>query len=86
VIPSNVDIATVYIIERASKADPQGVRTIGILTKPDLIDEGGEGEVVQVLQGLRKPLKLGYYMVKNRSQKELDEDLTLQAARAREKG
>jgi GTP-binding protein EngB required for normal cell division len=58
VIPSNVDIATVDILERASKADPHGVRTIGVLTKPDLIDKGGEDEVVQVLQGLRKPLNL----------------------------
>ena len=33
VIPSNQDIATVDILERAHKADPQGVRTIGVLTK-----------------------------------------------------
>lgn len=55
VIPSNVDIATVDILERASKADPEGVRTIGVLTKPDLIGAGNEDEVMQVLQGMRKP-------------------------------
>jgi len=55
VIPSNVDIATVDILERASKADPMGVRTIGVLTKPDLIGAGNEDEVMQVLQGMRKP-------------------------------
>ena len=55
VIPSNVDIATVDILERASKADPDGVRKIGILTKPDLIAASNKDEVMQVLQGMRKP-------------------------------
>ena len=31
------DIATIDILERAQKADPEGHRTIGVLTKPDLI-------------------------------------------------
>ena len=81
VIPSNVDIATVDILERAHKVDPEGVRTIGVLTKPDTIGEGNEEEVLQVVQGLRKPLKLGYLMVKNRSQKQIDDGITLIDAR-----
>ena len=71
VIPSNQDIATVDILERASKGDPEGVRTLGVLTKPDLIGEGGEDEVVQVVSNLKKPLLLGYILVKNLSQKEV---------------
>jgi interferon-induced GTP-binding protein Mx1 len=85
VIPCNVDIATVDILERATKVDPNGTRTVGVLTKPDLIDKGGEAEVLEVLMNRRKPLKLGYYMVKNRSQAELNGKLTLDAARATEK-
>ena len=81
VIPSNVDIATVDILERANTVDPEGIRTIGVLTKPDTIGEGNEEEVLQVVQGLRKPLKLGYLMVKNRSQKQIDEGITLMEAR-----
>jgi interferon-induced GTP-binding protein Mx1 len=84
VIPSNVDIATVDILERANNADPEGVRTIGVLTKPDTIGEGNEEEVMHVVLGLRKPLKLGYLMVKNRSQKQIDEGLTLMDARSLE--
>ena len=38
IIPANQDISTIDILERASKFDPQGSRTIGVLTKPDLID------------------------------------------------
>jgi interferon-induced GTP-binding protein Mx1 len=60
VIPSNVDIATVDILERASNVDPDGTRTIGVLTKPDLIGDSGEDEVMLVLQGILKPLNLGY--------------------------
>jgi interferon-induced GTP-binding protein Mx1 len=56
-----------------------------VLTKPDTIGEGNEEEVLQVVQGLRKPLKLGYLMVKNRSQKQIDEGLTLMEARELEK-
>jgi hypothetical protein len=53
------DIATVDILERAAVADPKGIRTIGVLTKPDLIGPGGEDEVLAVLHNVRKPLKLG---------------------------
>ena len=85
VIPSNVDIATVDIIERASKADPDGDRTVGVLTKPDMIGEGAEQEKVDTLLNLNKPLKLGYIMVKNRSQKQIDEGVTLHEARQLER-
>ncbi len=59
-----VDIATVDIIERASRADPDGKRTIGVLTKPDMIGEGAHAPVIETLLNVSKPLKLGYVMVK----------------------
>lgn len=71
VIPSNQDIATIDILERASRGDPTGARTLGVLTKPDLIGDGNEEEIVQVLSNIRKPLLLGYVMVKNLNQKEV---------------
>ena len=80
VIPANQDIATIDVLERAYNYDPMGVRTIGVLTKPDLIDKGGEEEVLAIMQNIRKPLKLGYVMVKNRSQAELKSTVTLQEA------
>lgn len=64
--PPAQDIATVDILERAQKVDPRGERTIGVLTKPDLIGPGNEDEVLAVLHNVRKPLQLGYVMVKNR--------------------
>jgi interferon-induced GTP-binding protein Mx1 len=77
VIPANQDIATVDILERASKVDPTGSRTIGVLTKPDLIDEGSENEVLSIINNNRKPLKLGYVMVKNRNQGELNSAVSI---------
>jgi interferon-induced GTP-binding protein Mx1 len=45
VIPANQDIATVDVLERAHRIDPLGLRTRGVLTKPDLVDTGAEDEV-----------------------------------------
>eukprot|EP00752_Nemacystus_decipiens_P009127 g8151.t1 len=80
IVPSNQDVATVDILERAKKVDPSGKRTIGVLTKPDLINPGGEAEVLEVLSNNRKPLKLGYVMVKNRNQLQLREGVSLKEA------
>ena len=44
VIPANQDIATIDVLERAYEYDPAGVRTIGVLTKPDLIDRGNHDD------------------------------------------
>lgn len=80
IVPANQDVATVDILERAKKVDPSGQRTIGVLTKPDLINPGGEAEVLEVLSNNRKPLKLGYVMVKNRNQLELKAGVSLKEA------
>jgi hypothetical protein len=45
VVPANIDIATQEIIQMAEDADPNGQRTLGVLTKPDLVDKGAEDKV-----------------------------------------
>jgi interferon-induced GTP-binding protein Mx1 len=58
-----------------------------VLTKPDLINPGGEAEVLEVLANRKKPLKLGYLMLKNLSQKQLNDAASgggLSAAEARQ--
>ncbi len=64
------------ILERALGVDPTGERTLGVLTKTDLIGPGNEEEVLNVVNNIRKPLALGYVMLKNRSQKEIKENMT----------
>ena len=85
VIPCTQDVATIEALEWASRADVNGKRTIGVLTKPDLIDDGAENEVAQVLLNKRKPLNLGYVMVKNRSQREIIENISISEVRENEK-
>lgn len=84
VVPANQDVATIDILERARGVDPEGVRTLGVLTKPDLVGPGSESEVMSVLRNERKPLKLGYVMVKCRSQRDLDRGVTPRQARVDE--
>ncbi|CAI6020287.1 unnamed protein product [Clonostachys chloroleuca] len=67
VLPSNVDIATQEILQLAEEFDKGGERTIGILTKPDLVTEkSAQNAVCDLVRGKRRPLTLGYYLVRNR--------------------
>ena len=73
VIPANVDVATQGILTMAEDVDPEGIRTLGVLTKPDLVDRGAEPRVLDLLSGKKHVLKLGWCVVRNLNQKELDE-------------
>jgi len=63
--PANADLANSDSLKMAREVDPQGERTIGVLTKIDLMDEGTNA--IDLLNGSVYPLKLGYYGVKCRS-------------------
>ncbi|RDW63442.1 hypothetical protein BP6252_10987 [Coleophoma cylindrospora] len=66
VLPSNVDIATQEILELAEEYDKNGERTLGVLTKPDLVFEASaKAAVCDLVQGKKRPLKLGYFLVRN---------------------
>lgn len=68
IIPSNVDISTQEVLKMAEEADPDGSRTMGVLTKPDLITENATQDVlIELLMGKRNQLQLGYFVVKNRN-------------------
>ena len=68
VMPCNVDIATQEILKLAEEADHDGIRTMGVLTKPDLATERAtQDAVIDLVKGKRNHLKLGYCVVKNRS-------------------
>lgn len=69
VTPANQDLANSDALKLAKRVDPQGDRTIGVLTKIDLMDEGTN--CVDIIQGKVYPLKLGYIGVVCRSQKDI---------------
>ncbi|XP_016076805.1 PREDICTED: interferon-induced GTP-binding protein Mx2 [Miniopterus natalensis] len=84
VVPCNVDIATTEALSMAHEVDPEGDRTIGILTKPDLVDKGTEKNVVNVVQNLTYRLKKGYMIVRCRGQQEITSQLSLAEATKKE--
>ncbi|CAF9915855.1 MAG: hypothetical protein HETSPECPRED_002601 [Heterodermia speciosa] len=71
VIPANVDIATQGILEKAEEFDSEGNRTLGVLTKPDLVDRGAEHNVVNLITDREHPLRLGWHLLRNAGQSEL---------------
>lgn len=73
VVPANVDIATQEIIEIAREVDPDGDRTLGVLTKPDLVDKGAEHKVIDLVEGRELKMKLGWILVRNLSQQDLQD-------------
>jgi len=70
VTPANVDLATSDALNLAKQVDPDGLRTIGVLTKLDLMDEGTDAR--DVLENKLLPLRRGYVGVVNRSQKDIE--------------
>jgi hypothetical protein len=73
VVPANVDVATQEILEMAHDVDPEGHRTLGVLTKPDLVDQGAEPRVVDMLAGRVQQLRLGWHVVRNLGQQQLSD-------------
>ncbi|NXV43976.1 MX protein, partial [Uria aalge] len=77
VVPCNVDIATTEALKMAQEVDPSGERTLGILTKPDLVDRGTEESIIKILHNQVIPLKKGYMIVKCRGQQDIHNKLAL---------
>uniref|UniRef100_A0A8C3BCN2 MX dynamin like GTPase 2 n=1 Tax=Cairina moschata TaxID=8855 RepID=A0A8C3BCN2_CAIMO len=80
VVPCNVDIATTEALKMAQEVDPKGERTLGILTKPDLVDIGTEESIISIVQNEVIPLRKGYMIVKCRGQRDIHNKLTLASA------
>jgi len=70
VTAANVDLANSDGLKLAREVDPEGQRTIGVLTKIDLMDTGTD--VVDILAGRIIPLRLGYVPVVNRGQRDIE--------------
>eukprot|EP00123_Amoebidium_parasiticum_P017676 comp23942_c3_seq1/m.42318 comp23942_c3_seq1/g.42318 ORF comp23942_c3_seq1/g.42318 comp23942_c3_seq1/m.42318 type:complete len:841 (-) comp23942_c3_seq1:1211-3733(-) len=83
VSPANSDLANSDALKLAKEVDPQGLRTIGVITKLDLMDAGTDAR--EVLENKLLPLRRGYIGVVNRSQKDIDGRKDIRAAMAAEK-
>ncbi|XP_076314963.1 dynamin-1-like isoform X1 [Tachypleus tridentatus] len=75
---ANQDLATSDALKLAKEVDPEGLRTIGVLTKLDLMDEGTDAK--DILENKILPLRRGYIGVVNRSQKDIEGRKDIKAA------
>ncbi|EIW68883.1 dynamin GTPase [Tremella mesenterica] len=78
VTAANTDLANSDGLKLARDVDPEGTRTIGVLTKVDLMDQGTD--VVDILAGRVIPLRLGYVPVVNRGQRDIDQSKSIATA------
>uniref|UniRef100_G3NJJ2 Dynamin-1-like protein n=1 Tax=Gasterosteus aculeatus aculeatus TaxID=481459 RepID=G3NJJ2_GASAC len=71
VTAANTDMATSEALKVAREADPDGRRTLAVVTKLDLMDAGTDA--MDVLMGRVIPVKLGIIGVVNRSQLDINQ-------------
>ncbi|KAL8960860.1 MAG: hypothetical protein Q9193_002500 [Seirophora villosa] len=83
VTAANTDLANSDGLKLAREVDPEGQRTIGVLTKVDLMDDGTD--VVDILAGRIIPLRLGYVPVVNRGQRDIENKKAISSALENEK-
>ncbi|XP_054271614.1 dynamin isoform X3 [Macrosteles quadrilineatus] len=83
VTPANTDLANSDALKLAKDVDGPGLRTIGVITKLDLMDEGTDAR--DILENKLLPLRRGYVGVVNRSQKDIDGRKDIKAALAAER-
>ncbi|KAJ4943757.1 hypothetical protein JOQ06_006253 [Pogonophryne albipinna] len=81
VTPANTDLANSDALKLAKDVDPQGQRTIGVITKLDLMDKGTDAR--NILENRLLPLR--YIGVVNRSQKDVVGKKDIKAALLAEK-
>lgn len=82
VVPANADMAIQEGLRMARKIDPKGIRTIGVITKIDIMDRGTNAK--RMIMNQEVPLRLGYVGVKNRSQEDIQLQLSVKKAMEKE--
>ncbi|RNA38746.1 dynamin isoform X6 [Brachionus plicatilis] len=78
-----VDLPGITKVPLAREVDPSGMRTIGVITKLDLMDEGTDAR--DILENRLLPLRRGYIGIVNRSQKDIDGRKDIKQALAAER-
>lgn len=73
---ANTDFATSEALKLSREVDPDGRRTLAVITKLDLMDAGTDA--IDVLMGRVIPVKLGIIGVVNRSQQDIINNKTME--------
>lgn len=83
VMPATVDFSTCEGVMMSKEVDPQGIRTIGVVTKLDLAEKGIARKLLTGTEQLN--LKLGVVAVRNRTQEEIERGISFEVAREMER-
>lgn len=69
VVSAKSDFALQQVTRHARALDPKGVRTLGLITKPDTLDVGSDSErfYVELAQNKDVQFRLGWHVLRNRS-------------------
>ncbi|KAI1873853.1 uncharacterized protein JN550_003122 [Neoarthrinium moseri] len=69
VVSASNEFVLQQVTQLAREIDPSGKRTLGLITKPDKLDQGSETEqyYVQLAQNTNVKLTLGWHVLRNRS-------------------
>ena len=69
VVSAKSDFALQEVTKYARKLDPRGVRTLGLITKPDTLDAGSDSEraYFDLAQNKDVKFRLGWHILRNRS-------------------
>ncbi|CAM9847171.1 unnamed protein product [Phaeothamnion confervicola] len=79
---ANTDLANSDSLKLAREVDRDGERSIGVLTKLDLMDPGTDAS--DMLQNRVIPLKRGFVGVVNRGQRDIEDKISIRSALSRE--
>lgn len=78
VVPANADMTTSDGLQMARALDPKGIRTIGVVTKVDIMDRGTNAK--RMIMNQEVQLRLGYVGVKNRAQEDIINQISVKEA------
>ena len=78
VVPANQDMSTSDALQMARQVDPNGLRTIGVVTKLDIMDPGTDA--MRMLLGEEVSLRLGFVGVRNRGQQDIRNEVRVNEA------
>ena len=78
VIPAVIDLSNSEALKLAKVMDMNGERTLGVLTKIDLMDEGTDARKTLLNEAIK--LKHGYVGIKGRSQADVMKNMSVEEA------
>jgi GTP-binding protein EngB required for normal cell division len=69
VVSAKSDFALQQVTRHARAQDPQGIRTLGLITKPDTLDQGSDSErfYIELAQNKDVQFRLGWHVLRNRN-------------------